>query len=142
MTRVEVLSDAEAVARYRDPWEPEDVSASTIRAKVREEVASNFQYVVHEAASEREYHNGIRDKGRGPVRLDHFASHPIATEAELSEAHVIALRYYSELCPSLPTRSLMHSQAPAILSAFAAAAFSNARLQVPEQPAALRARVL
>ena len=98
---VEALSDDEVVDRYRDPWEPEDVPASTIRAKVREEVMGNFRYVAYEESREREYHNGIRDQGRGHVRLDHFASHPIAVAAGLTEAHVIGLRYYSEPPPRI-----------------------------------------
>ena len=92
---VEQLSDDEVVSAYKDAWEADDVTAASLRAKVRMEVKGNLDYVIYESASERQYHNGIRDEGRGPVTLEHFVSHPIATQAELSDGHVIALRYYT-----------------------------------------------
>ena len=95
VANVEKMSDEEVIARYRDPWEPKDVTASTLRAKVRDEVAGNFNYVAYETAIEKKYHNGTRDGGRGPVTLDYFVNHSLARAAELSEAHVIALRYYT-----------------------------------------------
>jgi hypothetical protein len=60
------------------------------------EVQELFNYIVNEGTSEKEYPNGIRDKGRPPgTRLDYFVSHPKARKAELSAAHVVALRMYT-----------------------------------------------
>ena len=92
---VEQLSDADVLSTYKDPWETDDVTAASLREKVRMEVKGNLDYVVYEQAGERQYHNGIRDEGRGPVTLDHFVNHATAVEAELSEGNVVALRYYT-----------------------------------------------
>ena len=60
------------------------------------EVQELFNYIVKEGTSEKEYKNGIRDKGRPPgTRLDYFVSHPKARKAVLSAAHVVALRMYT-----------------------------------------------
>ncbi len=34
-----------------------------------------LRYIVHESSSEREYPNGVRDKGRGSVSLSYFLDH-------------------------------------------------------------------
>jgi hypothetical protein len=34
-----------------------------------------LRYIVHESSSEKEYPNGIRDKGRGGVSLSYFLDH-------------------------------------------------------------------
>jgi hypothetical protein len=92
---VEQLSDADMLSAYKDPWEADEVTATSLREKVRAEVKGNLDYVVYEPAGEKQYHNGIRDEGRGPVTLDHFVNHPTAVQAELSEGNVVALRYYT-----------------------------------------------
>ena len=50
---------------------------------------------MNKPASEKEYYNGIRDFGRGPVTLQYFLEHPNAQDAELSAGHVLALRLYT-----------------------------------------------
>ena len=95
VSMVEALPDNEVIKRYRDPWEPADIKASAIRARVREEVQGNLDYVMNQRASEKTFHNGVRDKGRGPVTLSYFVNHADAVAAELSEAHVISQRLYT-----------------------------------------------
>jgi len=88
------LPDDEVVARYKDPWE-KDPTAEEIRAKVRKEVQGNLHYIMYEETSELQCHNGVRDLGRGTVTLSYFLNHENAREAQLSEAHVVALRFYT-----------------------------------------------
>ena len=59
------------------------------------EVKDWLHYIRHEQTSEREFPNGVRDKGRGALNLGHFLMHPCALKANLSEAHVVALRLYT-----------------------------------------------
>ena len=60
------------------------------------EVLELFNYIVYEGTSEKEYENGIRDKGRPEgTRLDYFVSHKKAKKAGLKPAHVVALRMYT-----------------------------------------------
>ena len=56
-------------------------------------------YVCNQRTSEREYPNGIRDLGRGSLRLSYFTSHVNARRANLEEAEVAA----QALQPLLPT---------------------------------------
>jgi len=73
----------------------EERGGSDAPADVRE-VLELFDYIVYQGAGEKEYANGIRDKGRKPgTRLDYFVSHPKAIEAGLKPAHVVALRMYT-----------------------------------------------
>ena len=58
-------------------------------------VSKYLNYILHEAASEEAYPNGIRDTGHAGMRLSDFAEHPFAKEAELDEAEVVALRLYT-----------------------------------------------
>ncbi len=60
-----------------------------------EELRRNFNYVINERTSEKEYSNGIRDKGRNGARPSSFTSHPNAQEAGLTEAEVFSLRIYT-----------------------------------------------
>jgi len=93
---VRALADEEVIAEYRKlSWSAFNATADEVRDKVEVEVLGNLRYVLHEAASEKQFHNGVRDLNRGPVRLEHFVQHTHAQEAELSEAHVIALRLYT-----------------------------------------------
>ena len=59
------------------------------------QVGELLRYIRFETASEREYPNGVRDKGRGPVDLRYFVEHPKAREAHLNEEEVVALRLYT-----------------------------------------------
>lgn len=52
-----------------------------------------FNYILNEPASEMEFSNGIRDKGRSGWRLDDFLNEINATG--LKKAHVLALRLYT-----------------------------------------------
>ena len=52
----------------------------------------NLNYVLREKASPKVCPNGIRDAGNEGKELRHFLAHPIAEKAELSTAHVAALR--------------------------------------------------
>jgi len=45
--------------------------------------------------SEKEYDNGVRDKGRAGMRLDDFERHDFSKEAKLKTAELLALRLYS-----------------------------------------------
>jgi len=58
-------------------------------------VSTDFRYVTEEVSSEREYFNGVRDKGRGGLRLDDFMKMREATETKLTKAMVAALRFYT-----------------------------------------------
>ena len=51
--------------------------------------------MLHEPASEKEFPNGVRDRGRNGERLADFVSHPIATAHGLDEPRVAALRLYT-----------------------------------------------
>ena len=59
------------------------------------EVSELLKYIRIERTSEKEYANGIRDKGREGKMLEDFLQHPYAKTAALSRAHVIALRLYT-----------------------------------------------
>ena len=62
------------------------------------EVKALLHYILYEETSEKEYSNGIRDKGRPPgTKLEYFLSHENAKKARLSEAEVVALRFYTTL---------------------------------------------
>ena len=45
--------------------------------------------------SEKMFPTGIRDRGRGSIRLGHFLTHSVAQQACLNEAEVVALRLYT-----------------------------------------------
>lgn len=59
------------------------------------EVAELLHYILYEKTSEKQYPNGVRDKGRGNVDLTHFLSHKNAHIAQLTAAEVVALRLYT-----------------------------------------------
>jgi hypothetical protein len=54
-----------------------------------------FDYIMHQAASEQPFMQGIRDQGRAPVTIKHFAASEEAKIAHLNLAHVLALRLYT-----------------------------------------------
>ena len=59
------------------------------------EIKELLHYIVHERTSEKQYPNGVRDKGRGSVGLSYFLTHPYAHLAQLLPAEVVALRLYT-----------------------------------------------
>ena len=56
-----------------------------------------LHYVMDENAgsSDTEFPNGVRDQGRNGEKLEDFVNHPNSKRAELSLAHVLALRLYT-----------------------------------------------
>ena len=59
------------------------------------EVMDILDYILHQETSEKAYVNGIRDEGRGNVKLGHFLTHNKAQRALLTESEVVALRLYT-----------------------------------------------
>lgn len=60
-----------------------------------EELREIVHYILYEKTSEKAYPNGIRDQGRGSVRLSYFLTHSKAQKAGLDEAEVVGLRLYT-----------------------------------------------
>ena len=62
------------------------------------EIKALLHYILHEETSEKQYPNGIRDKGRPPgTRLEYFLTHENAKKARLTKSEVVALRFYTTL---------------------------------------------
>uniref|UniRef100_A0A6U4NU57 Tyrosine-protein kinase ephrin type A/B receptor-like domain-containing protein n=1 Tax=Hemiselmis andersenii TaxID=464988 RepID=A0A6U4NU57_HEMAN len=60
------------------------------------EVADLLQYILYEGSSEKQYANGVRDKGRPEgTTLAYFCDHPNSETAGLSMEEVVALRLYT-----------------------------------------------
>ena len=79
------------------PWDKSWVpSIDEARKALVDECTSWIDYVFHAEASECDFHNGTRDRGRpAGTRLKTFIEHLHAVQAELSPAHVAALRIYT-----------------------------------------------
>jgi hypothetical protein len=75
--------------------EVEKLKTNKKYAKYYPVVKKYLNYVLYELASEEQYPNGIRDKGRAGWKLSDFCLHPYAIEADLKEADVVALRLYT-----------------------------------------------
>ena len=58
-------------------------------------ISADFHYIVHEAAVEHTFWNGTRDHGRAGRRLADFMALPQAVEANVTEAELAALRFYT-----------------------------------------------
>ena len=54
-----------------------------------------YEYIVDDVTTEKEFHNGTRDKGNSGKYLRDFCNHPIAVECGLREEHIVALRLYT-----------------------------------------------
>jgi len=54
-----------------------------------------FDYVYTQPAVEKSTTHGVRDQGRRGERLADFVNHPDAKLANLSEAHILAIRLYT-----------------------------------------------
>eukprot|EP00282_Hemiselmis_andersenii_P007920 CAMPEP_0114112854 /NCGR_PEP_ID=MMETSP0043_2-20121206/2603_1 /TAXON_ID=464988 /ORGANISM="Hemiselmis andersenii, Strain CCMP644" /LENGTH=689 /DNA_ID=CAMNT_0001204969 /DNA_START=9 /DNA_END=2074 /DNA_ORIENTATION=+ len=62
------------------------------------QVLELLQYILHQGTSEKEYANGIRDRGRpSGTTLEYFVLHPNARQAGLSRVEVVALRLYTTM---------------------------------------------
>ena len=59
------------------------------------EVQELLNYILYERSSEKEYPNGIRDKGRVGKDLVYFITHAKAQKAGLKQPEVVALRLYT-----------------------------------------------
>ncbi len=75
--------------------EVEKLKTNKKYSKYYAEVSKYLNYILYEPASELEYPNGIRDKGRAGKTFSYFAGHRCAKEADLDEAEVVALRLYT-----------------------------------------------
>jgi hypothetical protein len=58
-------------------------------------ISADLHYIMHEAAVEKKEWNGIRDHGRAGRRLKDFMALKQAVEAQLIEAELVALRFYT-----------------------------------------------
>jgi hypothetical protein len=76
-----------------------DVAIDAMREEVAKlgdpVVSEHLMYVLDEEASEKEYPNGIRDRGNVGKTLKDFAAHPNAVTANLTTAEAAALRLYT-----------------------------------------------
>ncbi|KAL3926142.1 MAG: hypothetical protein SGPRY_003439, partial [Prymnesium sp.] len=72
-----------------------DSSYEDVSKQIGADTEEWLEYILKQPASERKYHNGIRDAGRGLVHFADFVSHPVAQQAELDPVHVLALRFYT-----------------------------------------------
>ena len=76
--------------------QPEQAIIKEINELGDKETINLLHYIREEPVSEKQYENGIRDKGRPPgMRLQHFMNDKNAIGGALSRAHVIALRLYT-----------------------------------------------
>jgi len=71
-----------------------------VRASGNKEMIECLDYVLHCTAgvgerADIQFSNGKRDRGRRGETFEYFCSHPDAAAAELSRAHVLALRLYT-----------------------------------------------
>ncbi len=57
-------------------------------------VFGDLHYIMHEAADEKHFWNGVRDEGRSGRRLADFMALQQALKAQLTEAELVALRFY------------------------------------------------
>ena len=59
------------------------------------ELKESVHYILFETTCEKGYDTGVRDQGRGAMRLSDFVNHPNAKHAHLHEAEVVAIRLYT-----------------------------------------------
>ena len=77
-------------------------------------ISADLHYIMHQDAVEEKFWNGIRDRARAGWRLADFMALPQAIEAKLTEAELVALRFYTSHsfnCINMPLRN-MSSQNP------------------------------
>ncbi|CAK0834134.1 unnamed protein product [Prorocentrum cordatum] len=102
---IEHIYGKESVAEAKDEIDyfrkvarlPDDSTALAVASRVEEETLGNIKYILYEKASEVFVAgpDGIRDKGRGPVGIQDFMKNKTVADAELTLAHVVALRFYT-----------------------------------------------
>jgi len=103
--KIEAIYGAEQIAKAKDDISyfktvarlPNDATPLDVAARVSDEVQGNLEYILYQPCSQIyvEGPNAIRDAGRGPVNLDYFLGHANVHDAELTKAHVVALRFYT-----------------------------------------------
>ena len=74
--------------------EVDSFAAGTSDPAVKE-VKELLHYIRFEVTSEKKYKNGVRDLGRGQMRLSDFMENPKVQAAHLDEAEVVAMRLYT-----------------------------------------------
>jgi hypothetical protein len=72
-----------------------DAMRAEIAALGNAGLTQHFDYIVNEVASEMEFPQGIRDKGRAGMRLVDFCNTPQALAAALKLAEAAAMRVYT-----------------------------------------------
>jgi hypothetical protein len=83
------------IANEVDGIQEEVELLATAESSDCKEVLEWLNYIRFEKSSEKQYANGIRDKGRKAVNLNYFLTCKIAKQARLTEAEVVALRLYT-----------------------------------------------
>ena len=79
---------------------------------------SDLHYILYERASQKECFNGIRDLGHEGMELADFMKLKEVIEADLSEAQVLALRFYTSHSFHAINKALRTSHKPHPLSAW------------------------
>ncbi len=63
-------------------------------------VSADFNYVLYETSSEKQYPNGIRDKDRAGKSIDDYLKMPQSRKTKMNKPEAVSLRFYSS--PSFP----------------------------------------
>jgi hypothetical protein len=63
-------------------------------------VSADFNYVLYETSSEKQYPNGVRDQGRAGKSIDDFLEMPQSKGTKMNKPEAVSLRFYSS--PSFP----------------------------------------
>jgi serine/threonine protein kinase len=63
-------------------------------------ISADFNYVLYETSSEKQYPNGVRDKDRAGKSIDDFWKMPQSKRTKMHKSEAVALRFYSS--PSFP----------------------------------------
>jgi len=63
-------------------------------------VSADFKYVLYETSSEKQYPDGVRDKGRVGKSIDDFMKMPQSKKTKMNKPEAASLRFYSS--PSFP----------------------------------------
>jgi hypothetical protein len=63
-------------------------------------ISADFNYVLYETSSEKEYPNGVRDKDRAGKSIDDYLKMPQSKKTKMNKPEATSLRFYSS--PSFP----------------------------------------
>jgi hypothetical protein len=63
-------------------------------------ISADFNYVLYEISEEKDYPNGVRDKGRAGKRIDDFLKMTQSILTNMNKSEAVCLRFYSS--PSFP----------------------------------------